>query len=214
MTITFEDVKTGKQYDSKTDFGLVVASVEIGAPDVRADKVEVPGMDGALDFTEFFGRPCYGNRQMTISAGFVLSNRFMQESTIRNALHGRKMQITLSDDATFYYTGRVTVPSMQRTSRVDQVELTVDCDPYKRKKQQTVISQSGSGTVQLSNLQMPVTPRVTTTAAATLAWLGSSVALSAGADQLVPALTLEPGMTAVTVETTGVVTFTYREGGF
>ena len=73
---------------------------------------------------------------------------------------------------------------------------------------------SGSGTVTLSNGNMPVVPTITSTASMTLAWDTYSVQISAGEDILVPDLVLEDGDTEIALTGNGTITFTYQEGIF
>ena len=43
------------------DLGLILGHKEMGAPAVKVEKIDIPGADGDLDQTEFFGDVKYGN---------------------------------------------------------------------------------------------------------------------------------------------------------
>lgn len=49
------------QYHSYRDFGLVLGSKEVAAPNVKTVKIDIEGADSALDLTEFFGEPKYAD---------------------------------------------------------------------------------------------------------------------------------------------------------
>ena len=52
------EVKIGDYYMS--DFGLNLLSVELGSPEVRKNKKEIPGRNGSLDISEALpGYPVY-----------------------------------------------------------------------------------------------------------------------------------------------------------
>ena len=140
------------------------------------------------------------------------SDQLAQDSTVKNALHGRKFNITFSDDDGYYYVGRVTVGNWEYYKGAGRVMVTIDAEPYKYKSSETTKTQSGNGSVVLANGRMPVVPTISCTAETTLAWSGYSVTISAGNNQVVPQLVLEEGNTTVTVTTSGSVTFKYREG--
>ena len=123
-------------------------------------------------------------------------------------------KIIFDDDPGFYYVARLTVGDWYNEDGVGYLTVYGTAEPSKYSVHETIVTQSGNGVALLQNLRMPVTPRITSTAEATLTWPGYSVTLNTGTDQIVPALTLGAGATEVTVETAGAVTFTYRQGGF
>lgn len=205
------------EYHSYDDLNMILNSKTIDAPAPKTESVDIPGSDGVLDLTEFFGGVNYENRTLTFNFSVVDSpSNFMTAfSTIQNAIHGKKMNIVLDDDANFYYVGRVTVDKWKADKTIGSVTVTADCEPYKYKKTETTVTQAitGTGTVSLTNLRKPVAPRISTDAAITIAWTGGSASLSAGNDQLVEEFILKQGTTEVTVTGTANVTFKYREGG-
>ena len=69
-TIKFDDL------DSYRDLRLVRKGVEIGAPETKTETVDVPGADGALDLTEYFGEPLYENRELKMDFQAVEMGRY------------------------------------------------------------------------------------------------------------------------------------------
>lgn len=59
-TVKFGDL------DSYADLGLVRSNVEVGSPATKTDSVDIPGADGVLDLTEYFGEVLYENRELSM----------------------------------------------------------------------------------------------------------------------------------------------------
>lgn len=200
------------------DWFLIPSSRPVfNPPEVKTNYLEIPGSDGVLDLTAALtGSPNYSNRIGSFE--FIVDNGhkewFEIYSEISNYLHGQVMKAILEDSPDYYYEGRFSVKEWKSDPTHSLITIDYNVDTYKRKTALTVVSQTGNGVVNLSNLKMPVTPRITTTAETNLTWLGNTVSLNSGANQLVPALTLDAGVVPITVVTSGKVTFTYREGGF
>ena len=60
LGITFDEEK--HTYD---DFGLRIKSVSIGLPQTKKNQIEIPGADGYLDMTDYFGTR-YENRTIKV----------------------------------------------------------------------------------------------------------------------------------------------------
>ena len=58
-TVKFGDL------DSYADLGLIREGATIGSPSIKTETVEVPGADGVLDLTEYFGEVLYNNRDLS-----------------------------------------------------------------------------------------------------------------------------------------------------
>lgn len=48
-------------YHSYQAWGLLLQAKEIGAPVVKTNKIDIPGADGELDMTDYFGGAKYEN---------------------------------------------------------------------------------------------------------------------------------------------------------
>lgn len=208
--VTFGD------YHSYDDLSLILNSKEIEAPEPKTETIDIPGGDGELDFTEFSGAIRYKNRKLTFEFSHISAqSTFMDAfSKVQNAIHGKKMEITLDDDPNFYYIGRCTVDKWKADKNIGKITVEVNCEPYKYKQTVTTVTQdiSTSGTVSLTNLKKSVVPKISTTAAVTIAWTGGSASLAVGDDQIVPDLVLREGTTEITVTGTATVKFEYQEG--
>lgn len=203
-------------YKSYTDFHLIRTAKSIGSPSVKKYTVKIEGADGVLDYTEYFGDVNYDNVKLSFEFETIVpQSQFLTLfSAIKNALHGRKMNISLDDDEGYYYVGRVEVSDFTNDKNIGKIKITCDCEPYKYKNEITTVSQvvSGSANIVLNNSRMRVVPQITTDASFTFAFGGFTTQQSAGTFTI-PELELVEGENTVTVTGTGNVTFKYREGG-
>lgn len=205
-------------YHSYDDLNLILTSKEMGAPAVKAQKLDVPGADGALDLTDFFGEPKYED----VTHRFDFSTNVPQEqfitlfSTIKNAIHGRKMRVILDDDPLFFWFGRCHVSSFTSEKGIGTITVECDCEPYKYKTEHTVISQVVSGThaITLTNGRKRAVPEVqvfTESGSIQMEYQGNIWDLGSGSYTL-PELELTHGGNTVTVTGTGTVSFIWQEG--
>lgn len=159
-------------YDSYDDLSLVLTKKTIGAATPKMATVDVPGSNGILDFTEYFGEINYNNRTLSFEFSTVVKpSEFLSlYSRIQNILNGRKMNIYLSDDPDFHYEGRVVVNEWASEKRIGKVVIEVDAAPYKLKNAVTVVSAIVTGATALNcqNLKKKVVPKITTSSEVTM----------------------------------------------
>lgn len=139
-------VKFG-DYHSYDDFSLILTSKTIGTPSPKTETIDIPGGDGVLDLTEFFGEVKYNNRPLSFEFSTkVPQAEFMDLfSRVQNALHGQKMNIILDDDSEWHYTGRITVSEWKAEKRIGKLTIDCDCEPYKTKPEKTTAMVSLCG---------------------------------------------------------------------
>lgn len=207
--IRFDDVH------SFDDLKLILSKKEMGAPAVKSKKLDIEGADSALDLTDFFGEPKYEDVTHRFEFSTIVPHsEFMTlYSTIKNAIHGKKMRVILDDDPLFYWMGRCYVSGFTNEKNIGQVQIDCDCEPYKYKIVKTVVTQAVNGTevITLTNGRKRAVPEITTTAAMTIAYGGGTWTNSAGT-YTIPELELMQGANVVTVTGTGTITFTWQEG--
>lgn len=138
------------QYHSYRDLKLILSKKTMGAPAVKSNMIDIAGADGVLDLTDYFGEPKYENVTHTFDfSTLVPQTEFLSLfSTIKNALHGKKMRIVLDDDPSFYYVGRCYVSKFTNEKGVGIVSIECDCEPYKYKTAETIVSATLDGTTQ------------------------------------------------------------------
>lgn len=203
-------------YHSYDDFSLILSQKTISAPSPKVESIEIPGGDGVLDLTDFFGEVKYNNRELTFEFSCIVpQDEFLDLfSWIQNAIHGQKMQIVLDDDPEWYYIGRVTVPEWKTEKSIGKLTIECDCEPYKVKIAETVISKAvdGETTVILPNSKKTVVPTITITGEVKLTFGTNFYALSEGVYDL-PAVRLATGNNEILLSGAGTASFRYRERG-
>ena len=206
------------EWHSYRDLDLILSKKEIGAPSVKTKKIEIEGADGSIDLTEVFGRPTYGDvtHKFTFSTIVPRSDFLTQYSTVKNALHGKKLRIILDDDPGFYYVGRCFVSSFTTEKGIGTISVDCDCEPYKYKLNKTVVTRAVDGTeaITLTNGRKRAVPEIQITTDTSLNIVYQAVNiwdLGAGSYTL-PDLELAQGENVVTVTGTGTITFEWQEG--
>lgn len=203
---------------SYRDLDLILSKKEIGAPSVKTKKIEIEGADGSIDYTDFFGRPNYGDvtHKFTFSSVVPRSDSITQYTKVKNALHGQKLRIVLDDDPSFYYVGRCYVSSYTNEKNIGTITVECDCEPYKYKVQPTFVSVAVDGTevISLTNGKKRAVPEITITTDTSLNIVYQTFNvwdLGSGSYTL-PDLELAEGINEVTVTGTGSINFTWQEG--
>ena len=205
-------------YHSYNDFQLILATKTIGSPSPKTETIDIPGGDGVLDLTEFFGETKYGNRKLSFEfSSLVIPSEFMPLfSRVQNALHGKKMTITLDDDPEWYYIGRVSVSEWKADRNIGRLVVDCDCDPYKYQISPTVVNRSisGTSTITLPNSRKRAVPevKVTSSSGLTITFGSGKVWTLSSGSYLLSELELVEGDNLVTVTGTGSITFTYTQG--
>lgn len=198
------------------NFGLLPVSVDMEAPKAQTYIVQVPGRNGSLDYTEYLtgGQVTYSDRIMVITMYcFAEDSQLPQmEAACRNALHGKKMNITLDCDPGYYYRGRLSVEWTSEVN-IDVATITATCDPYKYKDSPTVkeFDVSGSLSVTLANDRMPTVPIVTTDAEI-IVQFGENIIVFPAGTRKAPTLLLVEGENQLDLTGTGHIKFEYQEG--
>lgn len=205
------------EYHSYRDFKLLLLPKEMGAPEVKKYELDIEGADGSLDLTDFFGEPKYHNvRHKFDFSTIVPQGEFLSLfSTIKNAIHGKKMRVILDDDPLFYYVGRLSVSSFTNEKNVGKVSVEADCEPYKYKLAKTVVSRAvnGEDSIVLTNSRKRAVPEVTIETESSIHIVFQSVNiwdLGSGSFTL-PELELTEGENEVSVSGVGNITFTWQE---
>ena len=209
------DVRFGTKW-AHADYGLIVAPYAIPMPEPQTSFVEIPGRDGTLDLSEAFNTVRYADRIIPLTL-YVRAPFDVAISAFAADVHGRRMNVILDRDPTYYYDARVTVEDIERHSGYCELSLECRSKPYKLEHFETAITvlPAGSATATLTNARMPVVPTITVSAGMTLTFTIAGVVhtinLAAGS-HIVPSLVLMQGDTEVEITGTGSITFTYRKG--
>lgn len=202
---------------SYTDLELILNSKEIGSPETKVNKIDIPGADSSLDLTDFFGEPKYEDVTHKFNFSTIVPQaQFLSLfSTVKNALHGKKMRIILDDDPLFFYMGRIKVSSFTNEKNIGIISVECDCEPYKYKLEKTVVSVAVTGTqaITLTNGRKRAVPEVsiTTDSSLNIVYQGSNIWDLGSGSYTLPELELVEGVNTVTVTGTGTISFTWQE---
>ena len=205
-------------YHTFDDFQLILATKTIGSPSPKTETIDIPGGDGVLDLTEFFGEIKYNNRNLSFEfSSLVTPSEFMPLfSRVQNALHGKKMTIILDDDPDWYYIGRISVSEWKADRNIGKLTIDCDCDPYKYQIGTTEVYRyvSGTSSFTMPNSRKRVVPevKVTSSSGLTVTFGSGNVWTLASGSYLLPELELVEGDNPITVTGTGSITFTYTQG--
>lgn len=226
--ILFDDEK-----HTYTDFGLRIKSINIGLPDVKKNRLDLPGADGYVDLTDYFGAK-YENRKIKIVCD--LEDKTYERwssaiSQISNFLHGKKHRIVLDWDEGYYYVGRGECEYDKDNRVYSEITLTFDCEPYKYELIATdedwlwdpfdfeagVIREYGEivvdGRLDFVALgsPMPVVPEITVTTAMRVIFAGDTYELKPGVNYF-PDIEIVEGENQMTFVGIGTVRLSYRGG--
>lgn len=233
-------LKNGVKFDdyhSINDFGLITTNVEIGEPEPKATYVDIPGMNGSLDLTESMGEISYSRRPIKIE--FVKkendklehSDGYLLEQKIRQALHGKEMNISFDSDKTFYWIGRTRVTEFNM-SNIGRINITVEADvePYKYDVafdgdhwlwdpfdfNSGIINVSryeinGNKTITLINRDMFVSPVISSTSTMTVIFNSKTITITPGTRKVYD-IRLHEGENELIFKGTGTVEITYKAG--
>lgn len=225
-------VKFGTKH-SYDDFGLILSSKEVGLPEPKTESVNVVGRNGDIDLTEALGDSItFKNRKLTFTFTLLKANIYWTGvlSGVSNYLHGKKMQIVMDADKTFYYYGRCKVNQYKSNKTLGTIVIECDVEPYKIEVNGAGIPWlwdtfsfvngiiyvnqveiSGTATVNLINRAKIVSPTFTCSAAMTVTFNGNSYKLNAGSTTVYD-IRLQEGDNEVTFTGTGTVKIEYKGG--
>jgi hypothetical protein len=112
----------------------------INPPEPKTNYIDIPGGDGYLDLsTVLTGDIAYNSRQGSLE--FIVDNGFLSDykasnwsklySQIMDYLHGKLLKMTLEDDPSFYYEGRLSVNSWKSDEHNSKITIDYTVSPYK-----------------------------------------------------------------------------------
>lgn len=122
--------------DTWFDYKLIPKGRPFAAPPTpKTIYIDIPGLDGKLDFTEaVMGRPVFNNRSGSwtfINSGEI--NSYDNRLRLRDELDGALMNVILHGDEFHFYRGRVQLSSINVSADGSGTEFVIDynLNPYK-----------------------------------------------------------------------------------
>lgn len=221
------------EINSLKDLGLTLEKVDISPPEMKEKKISIPGRDGDIDLSDHAGDVKFENRKLVFTFHFRVTNNWEQKiSEVQNVLHGKKFEISTYNDRNFFYIGRAEVTSTTKKSKIGEIKVTCDCEPYKMSISSTLEEQewdplnfetdylqyfgslevSGSRTVTVMGMRKPVVPLFHLESGKMyVVWNGKRYDLQQGRNKPLGIRFLE-GENTVELVGTGVISIEYRGG--
>ena len=205
-------------YDTAA-YGWTLTSCVLSPAELKTNYVEKVGGDGSWDLSTALtdGVPKYKNRTLTATLELSEGSRQNRELIIKNlinALHGRRVDIYLPDDAYEHLNGRLSITKNYSDLAHAAITITATCDPWKYHNQEITATVDATTAGREADLRNEgaryVVPTITVTGDVIIIFGTASMAFSAGRYQW-PDLLLAPGSNELTVKGAGSVTFKYRE---
>lgn len=205
---------------SNTDLSLIQLSVDIQPATPKTKFVEIPGADGSKDLTDALGVGVrYGDR--TITWEFALypgADWALKQRQISGVLNGIKCNITIDDDPSYYYSGRVIVEKFEADNQLRKITVKAVCRPWKLKQAITTVTRDDLSEsykfLNLTNDRMPVVPLIAVTAETTLKFGESIFTVGVGEHKLLD-IVLPEGESVLKAKVdsgAGSITVSYQEG--
>ena len=211
-TIKFNDK------DSYTDFNLILKPKSIPFPTPKTNYVSIEGRDGDLDLTEALTDDIK-YETIDYSLEFYLDKDRTDWITALNKistyLHGKKVQMKLSEDANWYWNARITLNDFESDKNIGLIVLDCNLEPYRVKTTDTVITEEvvADKVITLSNSRKWVIPTITTTAEVKFTY--GTKQITVNGTLKTTDFILKEGNTSITLNSgSGNIVFTYREGKF
>lgn len=196
------------------DLDLVQEKKEIEKPEIQSFTAKVPGRNGLLNLTKALtGKVTFYNRALSFQYFGTGDREYLLElDAYMNRLHGQTIQIVDDDYPNHYYEGEASVSTELRSNYII-INLDVDAQPFRLRREMTVYSRDINGTVlvYLDNESIDVVPTITVTGETTITFNGATVSVSAGT-YTIDNFELHSGTNIIEVTGTGKITFEYREG--
>ena len=210
------DVIFNNDKSAYDDWNIVLTGADVPLPVPKTATVDIKGADGVLDLSEVLtGDVTYNNRVITLNFDMLNdSDYYTLISNIANYLHGRNVTVRFTNDDDFYYIGRASINQWECVKRIGKIVIHVDCDPYKYKINETVVTVNLNNEVKgvtLHNLRKRVSPTLDVSGNVTMIFNGIEYTLNAGKQQILD-FVLTKDKTLVSFSGTGVVKITYRQG--
>lgn len=207
--------------NSITEWGLILLDdLVISAPNVKKEHVDLPGINGILDYSEALtGYPLFEMRTIT----FTLWKRMdeAERARIRTDLlgrfGGRIVQLITPDLPEFYWRGRLSMGDYGGFNS-GHIPLSFEVYPYRLKNDETVktlfLTADTEREITLDNAGMPTVPTIRCTQNCTITLDGTSYTIPANTDYRNNSLLISGLEAVITAKasTDGMLTITYQEG--
>lgn len=204
---------------SYNDLSLILKHIDIEIPKAKTSSLEIESSDGVVDTTNALSDIVFfQNRTLTFDFVSFYDKKWFIENmpSIINQLQGKKLEILLDNDDTWYYIGRLDV-EVASDKVVNEITVTCDCEPYKYSISETLhtyeVTQETTYNVDYIGSKV-LTPKIYCTIAEgdtlTLILDGAYYELQNG-ENIVPDFQIRPGINYFSFAGKGTAQLRYRE---
>ena len=214
-------IETGVKFGnihSFYDLNLILAPFTPTPATPKTSYIDIQGGDGSLDLTEAHGETKYKDRDFsfTFTVNPSETMTFDEKVTqVSNALNGKRFEIVLERDAAYYWQGRCIVNNYAQDKNLKQIVVKATVQPYKLKRNATVVPVALTGGEQIINLKngrKSVVPTIECTNDNTVVvFKDGTYTLNAGTHKILDVQLVE-GSNVLKVTGEGMITFNYQEG--
>lgn len=121
-------------HDMYAEYGLIMVHREIGVAIPNIYQQVIPGMNGKLDYTSFYGDLTYQNRTIKISfKRKVDNNTEALKMNLNQEFNGKEAKIIFSDDNSHYWKGRLIFNKNDCNKIIHELEIDIDAYPKRFK---------------------------------------------------------------------------------
>lgn len=194
---------------SLANYGLILEDADLGTPEAQISLVNVPGRNGALDYTEAIaGYTAYNNRVMrfTLVRDGVIADIEQTKAAIFSDIHGKSVDI-YPDWVTGYYHGRAQVSVMDYRTNFMRLAVVVSAEPYRYALTPTTSSLTVGASTVTNGGALPVVPTITTTEETSITYNGATYTVGAGTRKI-PGIVLMPGDNVIEVSANASLEYT------
>ena len=126
IRVTINDI------DFLEEYGLYLIDREIGVAAPNLYQTTVPGRNGKLDLTDFYGDVTFQNRSIKMKfAKKVDKDTKELQYFLERKYSGQMAKVSFGDDEDYYWNGRLTIESNDDDTEIYQIEFTLDAHPFK-----------------------------------------------------------------------------------
>ena len=203
----------GARFDNKNikEYGAIMNYARITPPAVKENYIEIPGGDSSIDLTEAVGGITYCDGLMEFK--FTLFD-FCKKESMKNYLHGKRMNIILEREPEVYYEGRVSCNMDIWLGTWYELGFTARVRPYKWEIHETIHADSvndDTKEVILVNTRKPVIPKIIVIGNINILYEGKRYIMQEGVYQS-PELTLYEGINKLEISGQVSYKFICRKG--
>jgi len=206
------DVKIGDKWLS-ADMGWIFSEKSISPPEPNLVLIEIPGTSAVIDLTESLsGDIEYKQRKLGVAliSDDGKKSYYSKFSELANTIHGKKERIIFSDDAGFFWIGRVAVTKADPTFYGQTVEISATVDPYKYEvNPETYSISTFPGDLTIVGNRKHISPVITCSNVGMVSYLENNYPLTAGINRI-PEIFFGAGEHVLTFAGSGTTSVDYQ----